>query len=156
MQVTADASPASRAKSVESVMHALMSVGRLMRQRRSDETLDIGTFWLLKTVGISGTIRVTDLAATCNLDVSTVSRHVAQLDKAGMIERAPDPDDRRAQRVKLSSAGHDALTAALRARRVLLERSLENWAPSDLEQLDQLLTRLVGDIDTLTENLEKA
>jgi DNA-binding MarR family transcriptional regulator len=156
MQVTADASVASRAKSVESVMHALMSIGRLMRQRRSDETLDIGTFWLLKTVGISGTIRVTDLAATCNLDVSTVSRHLAQLDKAGMIERAPDPDDRRAQRVKLSSAGQDALTAALRARQVLLERSLENWAPSDLEQLDQLLTRFVGDIDTLTENLEKA
>jgi DNA-binding MarR family transcriptional regulator len=99
---------------------------------------------------------VTDLAATCNLDVSTVSRHLAQLDKAGMIERAPDPDDRRAQRVKLSSAGQDALTAALRARQVLLERSLENWAPSDLEQLDQLLTRFVGDIDTLTENLEKA
>jgi DNA-binding MarR family transcriptional regulator len=73
-----------------------------------------------------------------------------------MIERAPDPVDRRAQRVKLSSAGLDALTAALRARRVLLERSLESWAPNDLEQLDQLLTRFVGDIDTFTENLEKA
>ena len=41
---------ASRAKSVESVMHALMSVGRLMRQRPTDETLDPGTFWLLKTI----------------------------------------------------------------------------------------------------------
>jgi DNA-binding MarR family transcriptional regulator len=156
MQVTADASVAPRAKSVESVMHALMSIGRLMRQRPSDETLDIGTFWLLKTVGTSGTIRVTDLAAYCNLDISTVSRHLAQLHKTGMIERAPDPVDRRAQRVKLSSAGQDALTAALRARRVLLERSLESWAPNDLEQLDQLLTRFVGDIDTFTENLEKA
>jgi hypothetical protein len=37
-----------------------------------------------------------------------------------------------------------------------LERSLESWAPNDLEQLDQLLTRFVGDIDTFTENLEKA
>ena len=96
MQVTADASVAPRAKS-ESVMHALMSIGRLM-QRRSDDTLDIGTFWLLKTVGTSGTIRVTDLAAYCNLDISTVSRHLAQLHKTGMIERAPDPVDRRAQR----------------------------------------------------------
>jgi DNA-binding MarR family transcriptional regulator len=156
MQVTADASVASRAKSVESVMHALMSIGRLMRQRPTDETLDMGTFWLLKTVGTSGTIRVTDLAAYCNLDVSTVSRHLAQLHKAGMIDRAPDPVDRRAQRVKLSSAGQAALTAALQARRALLERSLEGWAPADLEQLDHLLTRFVGDIDTFTENLEKA
>jgi DNA-binding MarR family transcriptional regulator len=156
MQVMANAAVASRAKSVESVMHALMSIGRLMRQRPSDETLDIGTFWLLKTVGTSGTIRVTDLAAYCNLDVSTVSRHLAQLQKAGMIERAPDPVDRRAQRVKLSSAGRDALSAALQARLALLERSLEGWAPHDLEQLDHLLTRFVGDIDTLTEDLEKA
>jgi len=137
-------------------MHALMSIGRLMRQRPSAETLDIGTFWLLKMVGTSGTVRVTHLASSCNLDVSTVSRHLAQLHKAGMIERAPDPVDRRAHRVKLSSAGQEALTAALQARRELLERSLEGWAPSDLEQLDQVLTRLVEDIDTLTENLEKA
>ena len=137
-------------------MHALMSIGRLMRQRHSAETLDIGTFWLLKMVGTSGTVRVTDLASSCNLDVSTVSRHLAQLHKSGMIERAPDPLDRRAQRVKLSIAGQEALTAALQARRALLERSLEGWAPADLEQLDQLLTRLVEDIDTLTENLEKA
>jgi DNA-binding MarR family transcriptional regulator len=155
MQV-ADASATSRAKSVDSVMHALMSIGRLMRQRPSAETLDIGTFWLLKMVGTSGTVRVTDLASSCNLDVSTVSRHLAQLHKAGMIERAPDPVDRRAQLVKLSSAGQEALTAALQARRALLERSLEGWAPTDLEQLDQVLTRLVEDIDTLTENLEKA
>ncbi len=147
---------ASRAKSVESVMHALMSIGRLMRQRPTDETLDMGTFWLLKTVGTSGTIRVTDLAVYCNLDVSTVSRHLAQLHKAGMIDRAPDPVDRRAQRVKLSSAGQQALTAALQTRRALLERSLEGWAPADLEHLDHLLTRFVGDIDTFTENLEKA
>ncbi|HKH56628.1 MAG TPA: MarR family transcriptional regulator [Propionibacteriaceae bacterium] len=156
MQVVADASATSRAKSVESVMHALMSIGRLMRQRPSAETLDIGTFWLLKMVGTSGTVRVTDLASSCNLDVSTVSRHLAQLHKAGMIERAPDPVDRRAQLVKLSSAGQEALTAALQARRALLERSLEGWAPTDLEQLDQVLTRLVEDIDTLTEKLEKA
>jgi DNA-binding MarR family transcriptional regulator len=156
MQVAADASATSRAKSVESVMHALMSIGRLMRQRPSAETLDIGTFWLLKMVGTSGTVRVTDLASSSNLDVSTVSRHLAQLHKAGMIERAPDPVDRRAQRVKLSIAGQEALTAAVQARRALLERSLEGWAPNDLEQLDQLLTRLVEDIDTLTENLEKA
>ena len=72
-----------------------------------------------------------------------------------MIDRAPDPVDRRAQRVKLSSAGQQALTAALQTRRALLERSLDGWTPADLEQLDHLLTRFVGDIDTFTENWSK-
>ena len=50
-------------------------------------------------------MRVTDLAGCANLDTSTVSRHVAQLQRTGLIERTPDPDDRRAQRVELTAAG---------------------------------------------------
>ncbi len=135
-------------------MHALMSIARLMRQRSSAETLDTGSFWMLKTIGANGSIRVTDLAACVNLDTSTVSRHVAQLHRNGLIERASDPVDRRAQRVKLSSLGEKQLTAAVQARLALLERSLDGWAPDDLEQLDRLLTRFVGDIDNLTNNSE--
>ncbi len=135
-------------------MHALMSIGRLIRQRGQGETLDPGTFWLLKNIAANGSMRVTDIAQHANLDVSTVSRHVAQLHQAGLIERTPDPDDRRAQRVRLSETGQHKLSADLRARTTLLERSLENWTQEDLEQLDRVMTRFVADVDTLTENLE--
>lgn len=153
MQVTA-ALAVQRGKSVESVMHALMGIGRLMRQRTQGETLDTGSFWMLKTVSANGSMRVTDLAACANLDASTVSRHVTQLHRAGLIERTPDPVDRRAQRVKLSEGGRQALTAAQQARLALVEQSLEGWDPQDLEHLDRLLTRFVADIDTLTKELE--
>ncbi len=135
-------------------MQALMSIGRLIRQRGQGETLDPGTFWLLKNIAANGSMRVTDIAQHANLDVSTVSRHVAQLHQAGLIERTPDPDDRRAQRVLLSETGQHKLSADLRARTTLLERSLENWTQEDLEQLDRVMTRFVADVDTLTENLE--
>jgi DNA-binding MarR family transcriptional regulator len=154
MQETAESASRARSSSVESVMHALMSIGRLMRQRSTGETLDTGSFWMLKTIGANDSIRVTDLATCVNLDTSTVSRHVAQLHSAGLIERTSDPVDRRAQRVKLSSRGERQLNAAVRARLALLERSLEGWAPDDLEQLDRLMTRFVGDIDNLTKNSE--
>ena len=137
-------------------MHALMSIGRLIRQRSQGETLDTGTFYMLKTIHANGSMRVTDLAALANLDTSTVSRHVAHLHRVGLIERTPDPDDRRAQRVRLSEEGATKLATAFNGRRALLERSLDGWAPEDLEQLDRLLTRFVGDVDTLTEDLEKA
>ena len=136
-------------------MHALMSIGRLIRQRSQGETLDTGSFWLLKTLGANGAMRVTDLATCTNLDPSTVSRHVTQLHRAGLIERTPDPDDRRAQRVQVSSLGLRQLDAALRARVAVLERTLDSWEPEDVRELDRLLTRFVGDIDTLTEKLEK-
>ncbi len=127
-----------------------------MRQRGQGETLDSGTFWLLKTLATSGPLRATDLAICANLDASTVSRHVAQLHSAGLIERTPDPVDGRAQRVKLSDAGTARINAALRARRDLLEKSLESWESRDLAELDQLLTRFAADVEALTQTMERA
>jgi DNA-binding MarR family transcriptional regulator len=127
-----------------------------MRQRGQGETLDSGTFWLLKTLATSGPLRATDLAVCANLDPSTVSRHIGQLQGAGLIERAPDPVDGRAQRVKLSDAGAARINAALRSRRDLLEKCLESWEPRDLEELDQLLTRFAADVEALTQTMERA
>jgi DNA-binding MarR family transcriptional regulator len=137
------------------LMNALLGLGRLMRQRGQGETLDTGSFWLLKTLA-SGPLRVTDLAVCANLDASTVSRHVAQLHSAGLIERTPDPVDGRAHRVRLSDAGAARIDAALRARRALLERSLESWDSRDLEELDRLLTRFAADVEALTQTVERA
>jgi DNA-binding MarR family transcriptional regulator len=145
-----------RTASVNSVMHALLSIGRLMRQRGHGDTLDSGSFWLLRTLAASGPQRVTDLAVCAGLDASTVSRHVAQLHNAGLIERAPDPADGRAQRVTLSTAGVARIDAALRARRALLERCVESWQPHELEELDQLLTRFAADVEAYAQPVEKA
>ena len=156
MQVSEQSLSSSRSASVDSLMHALLGIGRLMRHRGQGDTLDTGSFWLLRTLSASGTLRVTDLAVCANLDASTVSRHVAQLHSAGLIERTPDPVDGRAQRVKLSAAGADRIETALRARRALLEKSLELWDPRDLDQLDRLLTRFAADVEALTQTMERA
>ena len=156
MQISEQPLSSSRSASVDSLMHALLGIGRLMRHRGQGDTLDTGSFWLLRTLSASGTLRVTDLAVCANLDASTVSRHVAQLHSAGLIERTPDPVDGRAQRVKLSAAGADRIETALRARRALLEKSLELWDPRDLDQLDRLLTRFAADVEALTQTMERA
>jgi len=155
MQASMQTPPATRTTSVESLMHALLGISRLMRQRGQGETLDTGSFWLLKALATSGPLRVTDLAACANLDASTVSRHVAQLDSAGLIERTPDPVDGRAQRVKLSPPGVQKIEAALRSRRALLEKCLESWEARDLAELDRLLTRFAADVEALTQKGEK-
>ena len=156
MQISEQSLSTSRSASVDSLMHALLGIGRLMRHRGQGDTLDTGSFWLLRTLSASGTLRVTDLAVCANLDASTVSRHVAQLHSAGLIERTPDPVDGRAQRVKLSAAGADRIETALRARRALLEKALELWDPRDLDQLDRLLTRFAADVEALTQTMERA
>lgn len=141
---------------VESVMHSMMHFGRVMRHRVPGDTLEQGTFWLLKSLADRGAMRVTDLAGCTNLDTSTVSRHVTQLERAGFIERGPDPADRRAQLVEVSAEGLEHLEAGFHRRRELLTRTLEGWTPADLRQLDHLLARFVGDIESMNADLEQA
>jgi len=140
---------------VDSVLTAIMSTGRLMRQRVDGDDLEPGTFWLLKTLAAQP-MRVTELAGCMNLDTSTVSRHIAQLDRAGLVVRTPDPDDGRAHRVELSSQGRRRLDDAFGRRRALLGRGLRDWAPDDLAHLDRLLGRFVGDVENFTTDLEQA
>ncbi|MET0694465.1 MAG: MarR family transcriptional regulator [Propionibacteriaceae bacterium] len=136
---------------VESVLYALMSIGRLLRQRVQGDGMDPGTFWLLKGLATTDAMRVTDLAAMANLDASTVSRHVQQLHRTGLIERTPDPDDGRAHRVALSTEGRALLNKSLVHRRELLSQSLEGWDAQDIEAFDTLLNRFVRNIENNSE-----
>lgn len=140
---------------VDSVVMALMTVSRLMRQRVEGDDLEPGTVWLLKTLSAQP-MRITELASSTNLDTSTVSRQVAQLDRAGLVNRTPDPDDRRAHRVELSPEGRSRLDDAFRRRRALLGRGLRGWDTDDVAHLDRLLSRFVADVENLTTDLEKA
>ncbi|HET9648472.1 MAG TPA: MarR family winged helix-turn-helix transcriptional regulator [Microlunatus sp.] len=144
------------ATSVDSVIGALHAIGRLIRQGVGGRDLDPGSFWMLKTVAGQGPLRVTELAGHANLDTSTVSRHVTQLERSGFVERVPDPEDRRAQLVVLSIAGRHRLESAMAQRRALLTAGLRDWPAEDITELARLLDRFVSDIDTTTAPQENA
>jgi DNA-binding MarR family transcriptional regulator len=59
-----------------------------------------------------GSMRVGDLARALRITVGGTSKLVDRIEAAGLIAREPDPDDRRASRVALTTAGKRKLTAA--------------------------------------------
>ena len=148
MQVTASG---TRTQLTAELLDVLMGVGRRFRRPSAENTVDPGSFWLLRSLLGDGPVRPTDLAATMGLDISTVSRHLAQLHRAGLVERSADPDDRRAQRVQLSPSGRAEVDAALAVRRSLLERSLSDWADDDVQQLHRLTTRMLASLESTEE-----
>jgi DNA-binding MarR family transcriptional regulator len=148
MQVTA---PGTRAQRTAEMLDVLMGVGRRFRRPAPGATVDPGSFWLLRSLIGDGPVRPTDLATNMGLDISTVSRHLAQLHRAGLVERSADPGDRRAQRVQLSSKGRAEVDAALASRRALLERSLNDWSDDDVEQLHRLITRMLASLESVEE-----
>jgi DNA-binding MarR family transcriptional regulator len=139
-----DGTPTSHV--VDSVLHTTMSIGRLMRQRIVGDQLEPAAYWVLKHLE-RGSLRITELAGSTQLDTSTASRHVTQLERTGLVERSQDPDDGRAQRVALTGTGREQLYASLARRREALADSFAEWDPQDMADLDRLLSRLVTDIE---------
>jgi DNA-binding MarR family transcriptional regulator len=134
----------------DAMLSALMTVGRLMRQRQADDHVDPGTFWLIKTIAHKGPLRISDLAGAVHLDVSTVSRHVAQLERTGLVVRTADPADGRAQLVGISDEGRELLDQAFQRRRALLESALAGWEAADIAEFERLLAKFVDGVNVQT------
>ncbi|HEY5979619.1 MAG TPA: MarR family transcriptional regulator [Microlunatus sp.] len=134
----------------DAMLSALMTVGRLMRQRQADDQLDPGIFWLLKTIAHKGPLRISDLASAVHLDVSTVSRHVAQVERTGLVARTADPADGRAQLVGITDDGQQLLDQAFARRRELLESTLSGWGTDDIAEFERLLVKFVDGVNSQT------
>ncbi len=105
-------------------------------------------FGLLVHLVKDGPQRSSALADTACVDPSTVSRQVAQLVTAGLVERQSDPEDGRASLLVATARG-DALFAEKQAHRTqLMGELLGAWPDRDLIQLAELLDRLNTSIAT--------
>ena len=60
-----------------------------------------------------GEASVNDLAALFPISQPAISRHLKVLETAGLIERLPDPNDRRGTLIKLSPKGFDLINEAV-------------------------------------------
>jgi DNA-binding MarR family transcriptional regulator len=79
---------------------------------------------------------------------STITRIVDQLQHKGLVERIADHDDRRAQRVLLTPAGHKRREAARAAHDQSLQHRLQMLNSDEHEQLHSLLMKVSKGLDS--------
>ncbi|MFJ5733171.1 MarR family winged helix-turn-helix transcriptional regulator [Streptomyces paradoxus] len=108
---------------------------------RMHPELSLVSYTLLGHLEESGGCRATDLAAHYALDKSTVSRQVAGLERAGLIERRPDPADQRVQVLHLTRSGRDILAQVTESRRAAFRERLAGWPAEDLNRFAEYLVR---------------
>ena len=93
-------------------------------------------------------MRVGDLARGLRITVGGTSKLVDRIERAGLIAREPDPDDRRASRVALTTAGKRRLTAALQTYEAEASRILGSvLSPDEQRQMSDYVSRLLTSID---------
>ncbi|WP_329126596.1 MarR family winged helix-turn-helix transcriptional regulator [Streptomyces sp. NBC_01465] len=143
--VTGSASAAEAATGLGSEMVRFFRLLSASRQRAKFEQ-GAGERVLLARLVRDGAQRATDLASATLLDLSTVSRQVRSMVERGLIERHPDPDDRRGTLLHATEAGVAAFEAYRRQRDADLTQLLEPWSPEDRYQLIRLMSRLNDDL----------
>jgi DNA-binding MarR family transcriptional regulator len=138
---------------VAELNHEITRHARLLHVLKSSmaslvpEGLDAAAFGLLITLVNGGPRRQGELAETCMLDPSTVSRHVGQLARAGYVERRPAPGDGRAVHLLATDEGEQVARELAQVRLKVISAALTDWAPDDVARLVVLLRRLNDDLD---------
>jgi MarR family transcriptional regulator, transcriptional regulator for hemolysin len=94
-------------------------------------------------------LKQTELAEMLDLQPITLTRLLDGLADNGLIERRPDPDDRRAKRLFLTPAARPLLERLTALGEELMEEALAGLEPTDVDAL-------LGRLTTVKENLRKA
>lgn len=90
-------------------------------------------------------LRLGELATLLGVEAPAVTRQVQRLERAGLVERVADPEDRRAQRVRATQAGREATDAIRSVGRRWMQEALADWTPADMRALATLNHRMVDD-----------
>lgn len=138
------ATQADRQPPAEQLIRQLYALGNVRRAlgRVAAEQLPASGFGPLVTLHRCGPSRVSDLAAHLGVDLSVASRQVAALESAGLVERSPDPADRRAHLLSVTDDGRTALSDVHHHLTAALADTLTDWSDDDLLAAARVLQRL--------------
>ena len=94
------------------------------------------------------TVSVKDVALTLDLEHSTVSRLLGEVEADGLIVRGQDPVDRRRTTVELTELGTAVVSDSTAMTRFFTRLMLAEWTREDVEDLQRLMTRLAETVAT--------
>src|SRR5512146_2241206 len=89
-----------------------------------------------------GGMRSSELAAHLHIAPRSATEVIDALEAKGLVQRSPDPTDRRATLVSLTSRGAELMDEVRRARGLESEKLFEQLSQTDRVHLARILGRL--------------
>jgi DNA-binding MarR family transcriptional regulator len=129
---------------------ALLKLARELRRESHALGVTGGQVSLLIQIQKNRGIGVRDLAALERISPASMSGYVDRLERAGLVQRTPDLNDRRRQGLSLTAEGERVLRSVKSRRTAWLAARLEQLSPDELATLDAAVEPLL----TLIEEAE--
>ncbi len=101
----------------------------------------------LRRAGAPYELNPTGLMRTTMLSSGGMTKRLDRLVDAGLVERRPDPADRRGTLVGLTSRGKAVVDAALEGHLANEEHLLASLTPAERRSLDALLRKLLAELE---------
>lgn len=116
-------------------------VSRLMRAIRFHAAAGLTPSQMsaLAALNESGPVRISHLASRESVGAPAATRVVASLEEMGLVQRAEDPEDKRAWLVELSEQGRRTIETLWNERTVGLSSRLASLSAAERDVLDQAL-----------------
>jgi DNA-binding MarR family transcriptional regulator len=112
-------------------------LGRLLRRLRAEHRFPVSQASVLAQLEREGARSVSDLAATEGMRPQSMAQTVSDLEADGLVQRRPDPHDRRRALVELTVLGGKTLRTE-RERR-------EGWLARELSELSARERAIIRD-----------
>jgi len=135
------------------ISRASQALGRSIETVLGGFGLGRGEFDVLATLRRSGPpYRLTPTALFTDLMLSSgaMTNRLDRLEQAGLIERMPDPSDRRGTLVGLTARGRELVDTALTAHLANEQRLLDALSPDERADLARLLRKLLCALEDRT------
>ncbi|QHF25282.1 MarR family transcriptional regulator [Rathayibacter sp. VKM Ac-2804] len=98
----------------------------------------------LATLERRGPMHSGALAELLETDKSSISRQISALDRLGLLQRSPDPDDGRATILSVPPETAERMRAIRSSRQALMHEELRRWEAGDVELFAVLLRRITA------------
>lgn len=103
-----------------------------------------GVYKVFTVIARRDNVTLSVLAEVLAADKGQTSRAVRELEDLGLVQRTPDPDDRRSQLISATPDGLDRLAAARAPQERSLVAALQDWSVDDITELARLLHALAA------------
>jgi DNA-binding MarR family transcriptional regulator len=124
---------------------------RSLQEIFSDFDLNGGEFDVLATLRRSGQpyqLSPTMLFNALMISSGTMTHRIDRLEKANLVQRIPDPHDRRGTLIQLTSKGFNVIEEAVEAHVANMDRLLSGLEETERKVLAQLLRKLLTSFET--------
>ncbi|MBC7003150.1 MarR family transcriptional regulator [Photobacterium sp. BZF1] len=141
----------SESKSLESLFQLVHMLKRHMHEHIEQLDLNITPMHLrvLKIINKKQSCTAIDIAQFLNRDKAQVTRLLNELIKQGLIEKVPNPEDKRSQRLLVTSEGMAILAQLETIDSKMNDKMMRGISQKELEEFE----RITG---LMSDNLSKA